>query len=83
MVYGFDTERNVYIIYNWDTHHYMIGNKHLIFILDFFKTAHTISEAIDYLTKHEPDVYIPEDLNLLFLKMYQRGYLLDSKGKEV
>lgn len=83
VVYGFDTVRNVYIIYNWDTHHYMIGNNHLIFILNFFKTAHTISEAIDYLTKHEPDVYILEDLNLLFLKMYQRGYLLDSKGKEV
>lgn len=83
VVYGFDTVRNVYTIYNWDTHHYMIGNNHLIFILNFFKTAHTISEAIDYLTKHEPDVYILEDLNLLFLKMYQRGYLLDSKRKEV
>lgn len=37
LVYGFDTKRNVYIIYNWQTHHYMIGNKHLIFIFNFFK----------------------------------------------
>ena len=83
LVYGFDAKKKVYIIYNWKTHHYMIGNKHLIFIIDFFKTAHTISDAIDYLTKSEPNVYILEDLTILFLKMYQRGYLTDSKKKEV
>lgn len=83
LVYGFDTKRNVYIIYNWKTHHYMIGNKHLIFIFDFFKTAHTISDAIDYLTVYDSNVYIPEDLNILFLKLYQRGYLTKSGGKEV
>ena len=83
LVYGFDTKRNVYIIYNWQTHHYMIGNKHLIFIFNFFKTIHTISDAIDYLTMYDPTVYIFEDLNLLFLKLYQRGYLTESKGKEV
>ena len=55
----------------------------MIFIIDFFKTAHTISDAIDYLTKSEPNVYILEDLTILFLKMYQRGYLTDSKKKEV
>ena len=78
LVYGMDTERKVYIIYNWETHHYMIGNKYLIFIFDFFKTAHTISEAIAYLTTYDPEVYIPEDLNILFFNLYQRGYLTDS-----
>ncbi|MCM1540708.1 MAG: hypothetical protein NC121_05540 [Blautia sp.] len=82
IVYGFDTKRNIYIIYNWQTHHYMIGNKHLIFIFDFFKTAHTISDAMDYLTLHDPNVYVPEDLNVLFLKLYQRGYLTEFKKKE-
>lgn len=83
LAYGFDTKRNVYIIYNWQTHHYMIGNKHLIFILNFFKTVHTISDAIDYLTIYDPCVYIPEDLKGLFLKLYQRGYLIEPKRKEV
>lgn len=83
LVYGFDAKRNIYIIYNWQTHHYMIGNKRLIFILDFFKTVHTISDAIDYLAMYDPNVYIPEDLKGLFLKLYQRGYLIESKGKEV
>lgn len=83
LVYGFDTKRNIYIIYNWQTHHYMIGNKNLIFIFKFFKTTHTISDAIDYFTKYNPNVYIPEDLNLLFLKLYQRGYLTKSPKKEV
>ena len=83
LVYGFDTKRNVYVIYNWQTHHYMIGNEHLIFILNFFKTAHTISDAIDYLTIYDPNVYILKDLNILFLKLYQRGYLTDFKREEV
>lgn len=83
LVYGFDTKHNVYIIYNWQTHHYMIGNEHLIFIFDFFKMAHTISDAIDYLTMYDPNVYISKDLNILFLKLYQRGYLTDFKGEEV
>lgn len=83
LVYGMDTERKVYIIYNWETHHYMIGNKYLIFIFDFFKTAHTISEAIVYLTTYDPEVYIPEDLNILFFNLYQRGYLTDSNREEV
>lgn len=83
LVYSFDAKRNVYIIYNWQTHHYMIGNKHLIFIFDFFKTAHTILDAINYFTMYDSNVYIFDDLKVLLLKLYQRGYLTESKRKEV
>lgn len=81
--YGFDAERKVHIIYNWQTHHYMIGNEHLVFALDHFRSVHTISDAINYLTLYDPNVYIPEDLKALFRKLYQRGYLTEYKRKEV
>ena len=82
LVYSFDSTRNVYIIYNWQTHHYMIANKHLIFILDFFKRASTLSSAMNYLTTYNPTIYIFADLEVLLLKLYQQGYLVEVKGKE-
>ena len=60
----------------------MIGNRRLIFIFDFFKKPHTVSDAINCLAMRDPNVYIPDDLNILLLKLYQKGYLTDFKGKE-
>ncbi len=83
LVYNFDSARNIYIIYNWQTHHYMIGNKHLIFVLDFFQNASTLSNAVNYLTTYDPAIYISDDLNVLLLKLYQKGYLIELKRKGV
>lgn len=82
LVYNFDLKRNVYIIYNWYTHHYMIGNKHLIFILKLFSEAHTIPDAIDKLITYNPIIYILDDLKLLLPKLYQQRYLIDIIRKE-
>lgn len=82
LVYNFDESRNVYIIYNWYTHHYMIGNKHLIYILELFAEAHSIPEAIRILSEYNSTIYISDDLELLLLKLYQQKYLIEKKGKE-
>lgn len=78
LVYGFDSKRKVYIIYNWQTHHYMIGNNHLIFVLDLFKEACTIPDAICKLVTSNPAVYTADDLQTLLLKLYQQGYLIED-----
>lgn len=82
LVYSFDLKRNVYIIYNWKTHHYMIGNSHLIFVLDLFKEARPISNAINILVTYNPTIYIAADLEILLLKLYQQEYLIELNGKE-
>ena len=82
LVYSFDFKRNVYIIYNWGTHHYMIGNSHLIFVLDLFKEARPITDAINILVTYNPTIYIAADLEILLLKLYQQEYLIELNGKE-
>lgn len=79
LVYGYDSKRKVYIIYNWQTHHYMIGNGHLIFVLDLFKEACTIPNAICSLVTYDPTIYATDDLKTLLLKLYQQGYLIETK----
>ncbi len=82
LVYDLDSKQNVYIIYNWHTHHYMIGNEHLILIIKLFKEAHTIPSAINKLVTYNSTVYFSDDLELLLLKLYQQGYLIEKKRKE-
>lgn len=81
LVYSFDSNRNVYIIYNWSTHHYMIGNEHLIFIFRLFRKAYTIPQSINKLVSCNSAIYTSDDLKILLFKLYQQGYLIKIKEK--
>ena len=78
LIYGYDSNRNIYVIYNWTTHHYMIGNKHMIAIFDLFKEAHSLQEAIYKLNSYNSEIYTSEDLELLLPKLFQQGYLIEK-----
>lgn len=82
LVYKYDSTRNVYIIYNWYTHHYMIGNEHLIFIFKLFAEEYSLPEATKRLVTYNSSVYNYHDVELLLSKLYQQGYLIEINGKE-
>ncbi len=82
LIYTYDSERSIYIIYNWYTHHYMIGNRNIVFIFELFKMPYSISEAIQKLVSFDSVIYISDDLKKLLNKLYQQGYLIKYERKE-
>jgi hypothetical protein len=82
IVYHFDDKRNLYVIYNWFTHHYMLGNHNTLRIFDLFRVPLEIKTGIRKLVKFNPNIYSEDDLTILFMKLYQQKYLIKVKTRE-
>ena len=76
LTFNFDDKRNIYIIYNWYTHHYMIGNEYIIYIFKLFQTPQKVETIIKQLCNMNSDVYTSDDLKTLLGKLYQQEYLV-------
>lgn len=67
---------NIHIIYNWSTHHYMIGNSNTLKIFEIFNTACTLDSALLQLHQLDPKLYQINDLRILIKKLYTLNYLI-------
>lgn len=78
---SYQDSRNIYIIYNWDTHHYMIGNHHTLKIFEVFNTACKLYTGLKQLNSINPKLYPINDLKILIKKLHSLGYLntIDQK----
>ena len=78
----YQTSRSIYIIYNWNTHHYMIGNHNTLRVFEMFKTAYSLEDGLLQLHNLNPKLYPINDLKMLIKKLYSLGYLNRSNHKK-
>ncbi len=71
--------RDIYIIYNWDTHHYMIGNNNTLKIFEIFNTSRSLKDGLLQLYNINSKLYPVNDLKRLIKKLYSLGYLNKTK----
>ena len=65
---SYQQSREIYIIYNWSNHHYMIGNENTLKIFDIFRSPITIDEAIEKLCLIDA-LFQKKDLEILIYKL--------------
>lgn len=65
-----------YLVYDWESHHYMQGNRPLISVLCAFQKPKSSIEAIELLVKESPDIFQSEELSGLILRLFKYGYLV-------
>ena len=66
------------LIYNWRSHHYMHGNRHLIELLKHFEHPSCTNDVINSLTAQNPLVYSADQLLLLIQKLFLHAHLVIS-----
>ncbi len=66
---------DLYLVYCWDTHHYMQGNRFLLDLLYEFQEPRNPISVIKSLVSQNPAVFRYEELPALIHKMFQHGYL--------
>lgn len=69
---------NQYLIYCWESHHYMEGNGFLLQLLDMFVDSQNVSTAILNLEKQNPSVFQRKELFGLIYRLFCHGYLVLS-----
>ena len=65
-----------YLVYCWESHHYMQGNHFLMELLDAFLKPQNVTAVIKSLVSHDPTVYRYEELADLIYKFFDHGYLV-------
>lgn len=78
----FDSIQNIYIIYNWNNHHYMKGNHLLVTVLQKWKTPQNVTKGINDLSSNNPEIYSEDDLVSLIKKLIYYEYLLEGDSSE-
>lgn len=59
-----------FLIYNWDTHHYVHGNQYLLELLNCFAIPCKVTKAIKKLVKKNASIYVPDELIVLIQKLF-------------
>lgn len=66
---------DLYLIYCWDSHHYMHGNHFLLELLEAFRKPKNVAAVIKSLVTRNPEVFRYDELPNLIFKMFSHGYL--------
>lgn len=67
--------KNQYLVYCWESHHYMQGNGFLMQILNAFREPGNVTAVIKSLVAQNPNVFQYQELSGLIYKMFLHGYL--------
>lgn len=78
----FDKTSDMYLIYNWNNHHYMKGNQLLVNVLQEWNVSQNVTKGIHTLTTNNPEVYSEDDLVVLLKKLIYFEYLLEVSGEK-
>lgn len=65
----------LYLIYCWESHHYMQGNRFLLELLEAFQKPQNVTAVIKSLVARNPTVFRYEELPDVICKMFDHGYL--------
>lgn len=69
---------DLYLIYCWETHHYMQGNRFLLDILEAFREPQNVTAVIKSLVVANPMVFRYEELPDLIYRLFDHGYLIGT-----
>lgn len=78
---GYDNKRTIYIIYNWETHHYMIGNENFMLLLKEFTSPQKLHDVTNTLFRINSSIYEQSEVIELIKKMIVQKFII-RKGKE-
>lgn len=67
---------DLYLIYCWETHHYMHGNRFLLDLLEAFREPQNVTAVIKSLVTANPAVFRYEELPDLVCRLFDHGYLI-------
>lgn len=72
----YDSSKDLYYIYSWNSHHYMIGNRYFTDLLKIFRTPCTPEDALEALSRMTVYSYTRADLSLLIERLVHDQYLI-------
>lgn len=78
----FNEEQKIYIIYNWNNHHYMKGNMLLVNVLHEWDVPQNVTKGINNLSMNNSGLYSEDDLVTLIKKLIYYEYLLEVDSIE-
>jgi len=71
----YSESKKMYLIYSWQSHHYMLGNSVVVDILSMFQTPKSVSDVVNDLQNREGSKYEANDMNVLISKFISHRYL--------
>lgn len=73
---SYQPNREIYIIYNWSNHHYMIGNENTLKVFHAFNSSDRVEDAIKKLCLIDSKLFRENDLMNLIYKLFSLDYLI-------
>ena len=73
---GYDSKRKINVIYNWDTHHYVIGNENFLLLLKSFNKPQTIAKSINSLVSIDKEIFNPIEVEKLIYKLISNKFII-------
>lgn len=73
---SYQSNQEIYIIYNWSNHHYMIGNENTLKVFHAFNSSDRVEDAIKKLCLIDSKLFRENDLMNLIYKLFSLDYLI-------
>ncbi len=70
----YDTQKKGWLVYNWFSHHYLVGNEYVLEVLKEFETGTQICAAVQNLVEKNPKVFSKSDLLVLIQRMFENHF---------
>lgn len=72
----YSKSKELFYIYNWDSHHYMVGNQFLVKLLYMFRASSIIGGTLDQFLQTSPHSYTVDELRPLLERLIRDRYLV-------
>ncbi len=71
-------KNNKNTVYDWNSHHYLVGNRYILEIIHTFDTPTKFSVAINKLIDNNSSVYNSKELMYLINQLFLKGFLVGN-----
>lgn len=75
----YSKNKELFYIYNWDSHHYMVGNQFLVKLLYTFRTSGTVGDRLERFSQALPHSYTVDELEPLIERFIRDRYLIPTE----
>lgn len=72
----YDNSKDIFYIYSWNSHHFMIGNQCLVDFINAFRTQNILHDTLELFCETMPYQYTIDDLKILAKRLVCDQYLL-------
>lgn len=72
----YDDAKDIFYIYSWNSHHFMIGNHYLVSFVNAFQTPRILQDGLNSFYEQMPNQYSIDDLRALAKRLVYDQYLI-------